>query len=133
MEAGAAAAAGVALLFVEWWVGVTLLWVGIVVAAFAKVTVAADGDGVHVASGVWPLPRLTIRLDRIESIEAIDVNPWRWGGWGYRGALRMFKRAAWIVRAGPGLKLSLTGGRTFVVTVDDAAEGAAALQGRARA
>ena len=51
----------------------------------------------------------------------------RMGGFGYRGSLRMFRRAALITRPGEALVVELVGGRRFSVTVDDAASFAAAL------
>ncbi len=51
----------------------------------------------------------------------------RMGGFGYRGSLRLFRRAALITRPGEALVVDLVGGRRFSVTVDDAASFAAAL------
>ena len=50
-----------------------------------------------------------------------------WGGWGYRGSLALVKKAAIVLRAGPGLRLDLLNGRTFVVTIDDPQTPAALL------
>jgi hypothetical protein len=41
--------------------------------------------------------------------------------------LSLFGRAAVVLRGGEGLRLDLSRGRIFVVTVDDAATGAAVL------
>ena len=49
------------------------------------------------------------------------------GGWGYRGSLRLFKRAALVTRRGEALELTLTRKRRFIVTVDDPAVFVAAL------
>jgi hypothetical protein len=46
---------------------------------------------------------------------------------GYRGSLLVFGAAAVAVRRGPALRLTLRDGKTFLVTVDDAATGAALL------
>jgi hypothetical protein len=51
----------------------------------------------------------------------------RMGGFGYRGSLRLFRRAALITRPGEALVVELAGGRRFSVTVDDAASFATAL------
>lgn len=110
--------------------GVTLLVVGGTVFVFARVVVVVDERGLTVRSGTVPLVRVHFPLERIESVEAIDVNPWRWGGWGYRGSVRVFRRAAWVIRRGSGIKVNLARGRVFVVTVDDAEAGALALQRR---
>ena len=45
----------------------------------------------------------------------------RWAG------LALFGAAAVVVRRGPALRLALRDGKTFLVTVDDAATGAALL------
>jgi hypothetical protein len=46
---------------------------------------------------------------------------------GYRGSLLVFGAAAVVLRQGPALRLTLRDGKTFLVTVDDAATGAAPL------
>lgn len=46
---------------------------------------------------------------------------------GYRGSLALFGAAAVILRPGPALRLTLRDGKTFLVTVDYAATGAALL------
>jgi hypothetical protein len=108
--------------------GLVLLVCAASVALTSSVSVTVGIDGVRVrAAPGWPT--VTVPLDRIASADAIDVRPMRWGGWGYRGSLRLFRRAAWIVRAGPGLKLDLRDGKSFVVTVEDADEAAARVNG----
>ena len=69
--------------------------------------------------GMLPWPRTSIDVVEIESASAIDVRPMEWGGWGYRGTLTLMKQAAVVLRAGPGIRLDLTDGRVFVVTVDN--------------
>jgi hypothetical protein len=70
--------------------------------------------------------RLTrLRLRRIAAAEA--VNRTSSNSFGYRGSLLAFGAAAVILRRGPALKLTLRDGKTFLVTVDDAATGAALL------
>jgi hypothetical protein len=102
------------------------LIVTVVVGLFASVRVTVGVAGVRVTAGTgWP--RLTLPLERIEVADSIDVRPMEWGGWGYRGSLRLAKKAAWVLRRGPGLHLSLRDGGTFVVTVDDAPEAAAVV------
>jgi hypothetical protein len=70
--------------------------------------------------GTLGFPRVSIPIDQIAQVSTLDIKPIRWGGWGYRGSLRAFKRAAMIVRAGEGIRIDLNGGRIFIVTVDDA-------------
>lgn len=125
---GAIGVAGVvSLLVVGVLVGVALIVVGTVVAMFATVRVTADRHGLTVRYGPFGWPRTTIELDRIARAETIDVRPVEHGGWGYRGSIKVFGRAAVVVRAGEGIQLDLTDGTQFVVTVDDAETGAGAL------
>ena len=118
-----------ALLGALWPAGATLLFVGVLLGAFSSLDASIGGGGLRVSSGPVHWPRVSIPLDQVETASAIDFKPLSWGGWGYRGSLRMFGRAAWGLRAGPAIELRLTRGRRFAVTVDDAAEGAAVLNG----
>jgi hypothetical protein len=95
---------------------------------FSSVQVLVGTSGVRM-HGALGLPRIAVPLARIASAEAIDVKPAEWSGWGYRGSLRVFGRAAWVVRGGEGLKLNLRDDKVFVVTVDDASEAAAVVNG----
>ena len=92
---------------------------GLAVLPLVSVTVEVTADVLRcrfAGPGGWPT--VSIPVAEIERAEAIDVQPLRYGGWGYRGSLRLFRRAAVNLRSGPGLRLALTGGRVFVVTVD---------------
>jgi hypothetical protein len=109
--------------------GFTVLVVGLAIAAFVRVDVRVTRAGVAVRSGLFGWPRVHLPLDEIESAAFTEVQPLRFGGWGYRGSLRLFRRANWVVRKGPGLVVRMTRGREFVVTVDDADEAAAVLNG----
>lgn len=93
------------------------------ITAFTKIRVTCSDRGLTIKYGALRWPTQTIALDRIDKASAIDVNPVQWGGWGYRGSLRLFKRAAVNLRKGPGIRLDLKRGRTFVVTVDEPALG----------
>jgi hypothetical protein len=115
---------------------VALAGIGAASVAAGSVRVSVGTNGVRVRPGILPLALVRLPLDRIQSAQAIDVRPMQWGGWGYRGSLRFATRAAWVVRGGPGLRVDLRDGSTFVVTVDDADHAAAALNallGAARA
>jgi hypothetical protein len=100
---------------------------GAAIVGFMSNRVEVGAAGLAVQSGVFPFLHVRFPLEQIRQADAIDVNPWRWGGWGYRGSVRVFRRAAWILHKGEGIKLDLVGGGWFVVTVDDAATGAAEL------
>lgn len=124
---GTAAAGVVSLLTATRLVAPVLLVTGLVVVLASRVRVTVDASGVTVDPGRWSWPHVHVPLADIDAVTSLHVNPWRWGGWGYRWSLVVFRRAAWVVRAGPGLRLDLRDGRRFVVTVDDAPAGAAAL------
>lgn len=101
-----------------------LLLVAAVTGTFARGRVQVDAEGLRVALGPWSFPRLRVPLARIREARAIRVTPLRHGGWGYRGSLRLFGRAAVVIRGGPALELDLERNRTLVITVDDPATAA---------
>ena len=108
--------------------GLVMLLVTALVAELSAVRVVIGAHGVRITPR-FGFPWMTIPLEKIESAEAIEVQPLSWGGWGYRGSLRFMQRAALVVRAGPGLKLNLRKGAVFVVTIDGADEAAAVVNG----
>jgi Domain of unknown function (DUF1648) len=119
-------AAGSAL--VSLWVAALLALVPLVLLAFATVHVSVGTRGIRAACAIgWP--GVSFPLAEIASVRAINLQPLRWGGWGYRGSLRLLGRAAWVLRAGEALEVRLTDGRVFAVTVDGAAEAAAVATG----
>lgn len=92
--------------------------VGLVLAC-AQVRVTVGSHGLTARSPIgWPV--VTIPIEEIESAEAATIEPMAWGGWGFRGSLRVLGRAAWVLRRGEGVVLHLSGGRSFAVTVDGA-------------
>ena len=106
--------------------------VAIALTSFSTIAVTIDSDGLQIAFGPWGVPKKRIALADIETAQAIDVRPMRWGGWGYRWV--PWKRASAVVlRGGPGVKVNRVGGRTFVVTVDGAPRAAAVLNDLKRA
>lgn len=94
---------------------------------FSSMRVDVTRECVQVSSGLLAWPRSRIATGALVSATALEVRPMRWGGWGYRGSRRLFKRAAWIVRTGPGLVLAIDDGSTLTITVDGAPEAAAVL------
>jgi hypothetical protein len=96
---------------------VAILWL-------STISVSASAEGVTVRYGPFRWPATRIPLRRIVRAEAIDVAP---RSWGYRGSLHIVGAAALIVRKGPALRLDLQANKRFLVTVDDAATGAALL------
>jgi len=117
-------AAGVLVGFFLWIASSSLFSLGVcavvslAVGALASVQVRADRTGLHITYASLPWPRTEIGVADIESASVIDVRPMQWGGWGYRGSLKIMKQAAVVLRAGPGIRLDLRNGKIFVVTVD---------------
>jgi hypothetical protein len=102
-----------------------VLVVTLLVASMASFTVTVDARGLGVRSGLgWP--RQSVPLDEVVRAEVVQVQPFRdFGGWGYR--VGRAGRVGIVVRSGEGLLVERTGGRSLVVTVDDAATAAALL------
>jgi hypothetical protein len=63
----------------------------------------------------------------IESAQVRQLSFAQMGGFGYRGSLRLLRRAALSTRRGDALELMLTRGRRFFVTVDEPADFVSAL------
>lgn len=111
----------------HWSVAVLMALIGGLTLAFSGIRAHVDSNGLRVNFGGLPWPKASIRIEDILSASVIDVHPMEWGGWGYRGSLSLMKRAAIVLRAGPGLRLDLADGKTFVVTIDDPQTPAALL------
>lgn len=114
-----------------WTFGVELILVALVMTCLASIRVRADQAGLHISYGLAGWPRQTIKAADISLASAIDIRPIEWGGWGYRGSLRVFRRAAIVLRKGEGIRLDLRNNKVFVVTISDAETGAAVLNGLA--
>ena len=112
-----------------WWSGVVLIGAAMVVVLFRRIDVEVTRRELVIRYGApWSWPQRVPRK-RIESVAVTTVRPLHWGGWGYRGALRVFRRAAVLLRAGEALEVRLDGGRRILyVTIDDAAGAVAALE-----
>jgi hypothetical protein len=113
-----------------WLVMVVAVAAGLGAWSVRRLEVRIDDAALLVRFGRWGWPRRKILWADVTAVSALRVEPMRWGGWGYRW-LPWAHASAAVVRRGPGIRLSLTRGRTFVVTVDDAVEGAKAAE-RAR-
>ena len=108
--------------------GALLVVAGICVLAVYKVRASVSDNGLTIE--YFPFlgwPKTHINASEIQSVEAIQVEPAEHGGWGYRGSLRLYRKAALDLRRGPGIALTLTKNRTFVLTTDDADGAVAAL------
>jgi hypothetical protein len=91
---------------------------------FLRVEAAVTRERVVIKIGWVPVRR--IAMGKIAGAEYLDVEPRRWGGWGWRVVA---DASAVVVRRGEGIKLLFHNGRSFVVTVDDAARGAGLING----
>jgi hypothetical protein len=110
---------------------VVAVMVSVVVVQFRHITVTVDTTHLRTAFGSPGWVRVRIPLADIERLEYVaDLRPVRYGGWGYRGSLRLLKKAAVILRRGPGVIFALRGERRYVVTVDDAETLAQTVQAR---
>ncbi len=102
------------------WLGpLAVLALGMLISLWSsRLAVEIDADELRVRFGPgWPTRR--IPWSRVISIEYLYVRPTQWGGWGYRASVLRRSQAA-VLRAGDGLRLELSNGSTFVVTVDKA-------------
>lgn len=104
---------------VSWSLILPALAIGAATLALATLRVRADRTGLHVKYGFVPWPRTHLEVGDMLTATVIDVRPMQWGGWGYRGSLKLMNQAAVVHRAGPGIRIDLKGGKVFVVTVDD--------------
>ncbi len=116
-------AVGAYLLIPGWGVWLAILFV-LIGLAMMQVEANVNNDGLVVRLGGIPVRR--IGLDRVSSARSIDLEPAEWGGWGWRASPN---GSAIVLRRGDALELTFLGGRRFAVTVDDAATGAALLNG----
>jgi hypothetical protein len=115
----------VLLILVPMWfmVLMTVLTLALMLA-FAWITVRVDQAGLHVR-GAFGWPRSDVPADEVLEAHVEPVNPLAdFGGWGWRLGR---DRHGVVVRRGDAIVVTQTGDRTFVVTVDDAATGAALL------
>lgn len=128
LAVGAVAVALTALaaaLTAEW----TMLVVPVLLAALFVTmfafTVRVDPSGLTVRSAArWPGTH--VPADEVVRASVTQVRPLRdYGGWGWRTARD--GRVGVVLRSGEALLVERTGGRSFAVTVDDAAEAAALL------
>ena len=130
-----------------WWIPLALIAIGVLLVllarsavgalpsavlllvylAFGWIRVSVDVQGLRIRYGLLPRPVTSVPLDDIRRAERIDLAPFQWGGWGYRGSRKAFSRAAVVLRGGDAIRLQLTDGSEFAVTVDDASTGAAVL------
>jgi len=93
-----------------------------------RVVETPSGRRLEILYGPNGLVRQSFEADEIVSVYETKAPIVRMGGLGYRGSLRLFRRAALITRRGDALGVELVGDRRFVVTVDEADAFVAALR-----
>lgn len=109
----------------EWWIGLTVAVSVLPVLMLARVTVVVDSRGLD-ARTFFPWPRVRVPLDEVEDVAVVGVRPFGdFGGWGLRTTID--GGVGLVVRAGDAIEVRATRGRRYVVTVGDAATGAALL------
>ncbi|WP_051640191.1 DUF1648 domain-containing protein [Cellulomonas sp. URHE0023] len=128
LVAGGAATAfvlSIAVLAELWVLALVAVALAVTMLAMARFSVVVDRRGLTARSALgWP--RLAVPMDEVTQAEVVDVSPFpEFGGWGYR--VGRGGRVGIVLRAGEALLVERTGGRSVVVTVDDAATGAALL------
>ena len=108
-----------------WWVmALVALLVLALLPATSRFRVRIDDSGLEARSAIgWPIIRVPAR--DIEQVSATEINPLgEFGGWGIR---LIPGRLGIVLRTGPGIVVTRTGGRIFGITVDDAETGASVL------
>jgi len=125
MLAGLAAAVlvfALVLLTQFWGLLVVVILLVALIAAMSSAVVRVDSSGVTIRSSLgWP--RTWVPLDEIVRADVTEVRPLRdFGGWGWRVGRK--GRVGVALRRGEALLIERTGGRSVVVTVDDAATAA---------
>lgn len=88
----------------------------VVVAAFIRVHVSVDAGGLCVVYAFRGLPIKRIQAEQIQKVEATELNPAQWGGWGYR---IMPGRSALTLRTGPGLVVTTTADKQSALSLDE--------------
>jgi hypothetical protein len=86
------------------------------------------GRGLEILYGPGGYVRQAFEPTEIEGAYARNLSFAEMGGWGYRGSLRLMRRAALVTRRGDALELELSGRRHFIVTVDEPDDFVSALK-----
>ena len=117
----------VALIVVAFAFLVQLIAILLFLRVVVRVVQGESGRSLVVAYGPGGHIRQVFEPSEIESAEVRELSFTQMGGFGYRGSLRLLRRAALSTRRGDALELHLTRGRKFFVTVDDPADFVSAL------
>jgi hypothetical protein len=110
-------------------VGLVLALTAIVLEHVSRIRVTVSRARLVIHYGHLGLVRQSVRVADIVSASSFELIPIAHGGWGYRGSLKLMRRAAVVVRRGSALRLELVRNRLLAITVDDAKTGAELLSG----
>lgn len=101
---------------------IALLVLAFVIFLFTQVVVRVVqsdlGRGLEIVYGPGGFVRQVFEPGEVEGAYARNLSFAEMGGWGYRGSLRLIRRAALVTRRGDALELELSRRRRFIVTVD---------------
>jgi hypothetical protein len=114
-----------ALAGLPWWASALVFVLLLALASLLGWHVVVDRRGLR-ATGLFGYPRISVAADRVESASVVDVSTFReFGGWGVR--VDASGRLGIIVRSGEAIEVERVGKAPLVITVPDAATGAAVL------
>lgn len=116
--------AGVIMLLQGMHLGYFFLLIMLPAVMFLRIQVLVDNKGVRITWGPFNSTFKFIPLTDIKQARCIHVVPLEHGGWGYRGSLKVFGRAAFVQRGGEGIEIRFKNDKILTVTVDDAETGA---------
>jgi hypothetical protein len=109
----------------DWWLLVVAAVIGAALLATLGWRVRVDRTGL-VLTAVLGWPRYRVPADEIVRADVVQVSPFAdFGGWGIRVGVHGV--LGFVTRTGEAIEVERTGKRRVVVTVDDAARGAALL------
>jgi hypothetical protein len=111
----------------ELWLVLPAFIVALAVATVSEISATVDARGLSIAYGPLAWPRQRVPLDEIAEAEATQIDPLRFGGWGYRKVPRRPGATAIVIRAGEGIRVHRRDGRDLFVTVPDAGTAAGLL------
>lgn len=114
-----------ALAGLPWWLSVIVFVLLVAAGSVLGWHIVIDRRGLR-ATGLFGYPRIVVPAQSVVSATAVDASPLReFGGWGVRFDAR--GRLGIIVQGGPAIEVERASKRTLVITVPDAASGAAVL------
>ena len=117
------------LVGLPWWVPLIVDLVIVLAASTLVWRVVIDDRGAR-ARALFGVPRFSIPLSAVSGAQQVEVHAMKFGGWG----IRVDAQGRWgvIIRSGDAIEIVRRDKAPFVITVDDAATGAALLNGLAR-